>query len=190
LEPEILPKNCQGGTLFLEAWNRWVAINIHLDQEGYQILDGIIISHESIHSLKTSKKSGMILKLDLSKPVDQINWDFLREILGDFFFDPSWISWILNLISFAFFYIMVNVSPSPTFKYSRGLRKRDHLYPYLLIILIECLGTYLKQALLEGHLKGLSISPRLLSYITSNLWMTPLFWVNLQCRRPDLSKEL
>eukprot|EP00253_Pinus_taeda_P014482 PITA_14482 len=41
--------------------------------EGHQILDGIILSHEVIHSLKIMKKPGMILKLDLSKAFDKLN---------------------------------------------------------------------------------------------------------------------
>jgi hypothetical protein len=35
--------------------------------EGHQILDGIIVSHETIHSLQTSKNPGMLIKLDMSK---------------------------------------------------------------------------------------------------------------------------
>jgi hypothetical protein len=41
--------------------------------EGRQILDGIIVSHETIHSLQSNKKPGMLLKLDLSKAYDRIN---------------------------------------------------------------------------------------------------------------------
>ena len=41
--------------------------------EGRQILDGIILAHEVVHSLKTSKILGMILKLDLSKPFDKLS---------------------------------------------------------------------------------------------------------------------
>jgi hypothetical protein len=91
--------------------------------KGRKILDGIIVAHESIHSLKTSGHPGMIIKLDLAKSYDRINWDFLREMLGGFGFDPAWISWISSLISSTFFSIMVNGSPSPTFKATRGIRQ-------------------------------------------------------------------
>jgi hypothetical protein len=57
--------------------------------EGRQILDGIVISHETIHSSQSEKKPGMLLKLDMSKAYDKINWDFLRAIRGAFGFDPS-----------------------------------------------------------------------------------------------------
>lgn len=41
--------------------------------EGRQILDGIILTHEIIHSLKNSKQVGMILRLDLSKAFDKLS---------------------------------------------------------------------------------------------------------------------
>ena len=41
--------------------------------EGRKILDGIILVHETIHSLKATKTPGMILKLDLSKAYNKLN---------------------------------------------------------------------------------------------------------------------
>ena len=63
---------------------------ISLEQLGYvegrQILDGIILSHEVVHSLKTSKILGMILKLDLSKAFDKLSWAFIEKMLLAFGF--------------------------------------------------------------------------------------------------------
>ena len=42
--------------------------------EGRKILDGIILVHETIHSLKNTKTLGMLPKLDLSKAYDKLNW--------------------------------------------------------------------------------------------------------------------
>ena len=41
--------------------------------EGNHILDGVVFSHEAVHSLKIQKKPGMILKLDLSKAFDRLS---------------------------------------------------------------------------------------------------------------------
>jgi hypothetical protein len=50
---------------------------ISLEQSGYvegrQILDSVILAHEVIHSLHTTKSLGMILKLDLSKAFDKLS---------------------------------------------------------------------------------------------------------------------
>ena len=41
--------------------------------KGKKILDGIITAQEAIHSLKSLKKKGMLIKLDLSKAYDRIS---------------------------------------------------------------------------------------------------------------------
>jgi len=60
------------------------------EQMGYvevqQILDGIILAREVIHSLKTTKKSSMLLKLDLSKAFDGLRWDYIEKIILAFSF--------------------------------------------------------------------------------------------------------
>ena len=61
---------------------------ISLEQSSYverrHILDGIILAHEVVHSLKTSKILGMILKLDLSKAFDKLSWAFVEKMLPAF----------------------------------------------------------------------------------------------------------
>jgi hypothetical protein len=88
----------------------------------------------------------MILKLDLSKAYDKINWNFLKSMLGAFGFNLSWISWIISLSSMKFFSILLNGSPSPNFNASRGQRHGDPLSLYLFIILVEGLGIFLQQS--------------------------------------------
>lgn len=50
---------------------------IDLEQSGFvdqhHILDGIIIAHEVIHSLKKSRNSSMAINKDLSKAYDKLN---------------------------------------------------------------------------------------------------------------------
>ena len=46
--------------------------------EGRQILDGIILTHEIIHSLKHNKKAGMLLKIYLSKAFDKLSWNYIK----------------------------------------------------------------------------------------------------------------
>ena len=41
--------------------------------EGRKILDGIILIHETIHSVKIGKILGMLIKLDLSKAYEKLN---------------------------------------------------------------------------------------------------------------------
>jgi hypothetical protein len=92
--------------------------------EGRQILDGIVVSHETIHSMKQSKKEGMLIKLDMSKAYDRISWHFLKENARGFHFAEDWVHWILGLVSSSFFSILINGSPSKTFNPIKGYLSR------------------------------------------------------------------
>ena len=60
--------------------------------EGRKILDDIILSHEIIPSLKATKKVGMLIKLDLSKSFNKLNWDFMKKMLTLFGFFDHWFN--------------------------------------------------------------------------------------------------
>jgi hypothetical protein len=98
--------------------------------EGRKIMDGIILAHEVIHSLKTTKKPGMLLKLDLSKSFDHLSWEYIEKTLLAFGFSLEWVHWILSLLSSTFFSVLVNDCPSSTFSPSRGIHQGDPLSPF------------------------------------------------------------
>eukprot|EP00253_Pinus_taeda_P020461 PITA_20461 len=125
--------------------------------EGRKITDGIILSHEIIHSLKHSKKPGMLLKIDLSKAFDSISWDYIKKTLSAFGFANAWIRWIMSLISSSFFSILINGIPTSTFRSSRGLRQGDPLSPFLFIIMAEGLGRSLTSVVQTRELKGINL---------------------------------
>ena len=49
--------------------------------EGRQILDPILIANEVVKEYRAKKKKGWMLKLDLEKAFDRVDWDFLEKIL-------------------------------------------------------------------------------------------------------------
>ena len=42
--------------------------------EGRHILDGVILFHEVLHLLKSMRQLGMMIKLDIGKAYDKLNW--------------------------------------------------------------------------------------------------------------------
>ena len=56
-----------------------------------QILDGVVIASEAIHSMATSKEKAMFIKLDLANVYDQVSWEFLGCVLLAFGFDMEWV---------------------------------------------------------------------------------------------------
>lgn len=62
--------------------------------QGRQILNSIITVHENTHSLEASHKEGFLMKLDISKAYDRVDWFFLSRILNAFGFSSR----VLRLI--------------------------------------------------------------------------------------------
>eukprot|EP00253_Pinus_taeda_P023228 PITA_23228 len=125
--------------------------------EGRQILDGLVVNQEVIHSLKVKKQKGMMIKLDLSKAYDRLSWTYLGKVLESFGFCRRWIDWIHSLISSPSFSILVNGIPSKTFSASRGLRRGDPLSPFLFILAAEGLGRFIKKEREANKIKGLKL---------------------------------
>eukprot|EP00253_Pinus_taeda_P035212 PITA_35212 len=90
--------------------------------EGRKILDGLVVAQEVIHSLNQNKRKGMMIKLDLSKAYDRLNWRYLSAVLEAYGFEKRWIEWILSMVSTPIFSILVNGLPTKTFNASRGIR--------------------------------------------------------------------
>lgn len=59
--------------------------------KGRQIIDGIVMAQEIIHSLKNSRSKDMLIKLDLAKAYNRLSWDYLGGILKDHCFDTRWV---------------------------------------------------------------------------------------------------
>lgn len=125
--------------------------------QGRQITDGIIVSQEVIHSLKSSRAPGMLIKLDLAKAFDRLSWIYLEGILKAYGFDQQWIKWILSRVSCPVMSILLNGSPSEAFTPSRGLRQGNPLSPFFFILAADGLGRLVKAQVSKEKIKGLHI---------------------------------
>ena len=103
------------------------------------------------------KQKGMMIKLDLSKAYDRINWQYLKKVLESFGFNNRKINWIYSLITTPYFSILVNGTPTKTFNASRGIRQGDPLSQFLFILAAEGLSRYLKKERIAKKIKGLRL---------------------------------
>eukprot|EP00253_Pinus_taeda_P033403 PITA_33403 len=99
----------------------------------------------------------MMIKLDLSKAYDRLNWKYLKRVLESFGFNNRWIDWVLSMISTPNFSILINGTPSTPFNASRGIRQGDPLSPFLFILAAEGLGRFFKKEQRERRIKGLKL---------------------------------
>jgi hypothetical protein len=88
---------------------------------GRNVLEGVVILHETIHELH-KKKNGVILKLDFEKAYDKVNWSFVQQTLRMKGFSPIWCKWIEEVVSRGSVGIKVNEATDNNFQTRKGLR--------------------------------------------------------------------
>lgn len=97
-------------------------------------------------SKRKNKKGEMIVKIDLEKAYDHIDWDFLEDILKTVGIQPHILQVIRSCFSTTNMSILWNGTQLAGFKSSKGLRQGDPLSPYLFVLYMEVLGQQIQQA--------------------------------------------
>ena len=134
---------------------------------GRAIGDNVLITHEVLHYLKTSKakqRCAMAVKTDMSKAYDRLEWDFVSLVLERLGFHHNPIKCIMHCISSVTYCFPINGLPRGKIAPSRGIRQGDPLSPYIFIMCSEVLSGLCNRAQEEGSLQGLRVArgcPRL-----------------------------
>ena len=54
------------------------------------ILEGVVVLHETLHEIHTKKLDGVVFKVDFEKAYDKVKWPFLQQALHMKGFDQAW----------------------------------------------------------------------------------------------------
>ena len=128
---------------------------------GYLITDNVLVAFEVIHSMslkRSGRRGQMAIKLDMSKANDRVEWGFVEGMMRKLGFAKRWIKLIMMCVNSASYSILINGEQWGYFSTSRKIRQGDSLSPYLFLLCVEGLSYLLRKNVVEGRLKGVSVS--------------------------------
>ncbi|XP_031287891.1 uncharacterized protein LOC116146622 [Pistacia vera] len=121
---------------------------------GRSIFENITLAQELVHSLNKKTKGGNIMvKIDMAKAYDHVDWKFLLNVLTSFGFSSQVCNLVRECVTCPWFSIMMNGTSKGFFQPARGLRQGDPLSPYLFIIMEEVLSRLLCKNFEEGRIR-------------------------------------
>ncbi|XP_056688153.1 uncharacterized protein [Spinacia oleracea] len=125
---------------------------------GRQIPDNILLATELIKAYTRAHISPRcLLKMDLRKAYDSIEWPFLRSVMIELGFPECFVGWIMSCITTVSYSILINGTPTYPFKEKKGLRQGDPMSPFL-FALASGLEANLDKS--NIHIGGVTVSER------------------------------
>lgn len=129
--------------------------------KGRRISDNIIIGQEITHSfaLNSWNYEAFLLKIDLGKAFDRIEWNFIVSALARKGLHGHFINLIYACISSPIFSVIINGQQFQRFRSNRGIWQGCPLSPYLFVMAINELSLALNEAMTMHNLQGISLGP-------------------------------
>jgi len=127
---------------------------------GRSIMDNALVAIELVHYMKTKtkgKEKSVVLKLDISKAYDRIDWSYLKDVMSKMGFSEKWIQWIMLCVETVDYSVIMNNEKVGPIIPGRGLRQDDPLSPYLFILYAEGLSALIKNVENRRDLQGVRV---------------------------------
>ncbi|XP_062089670.1 uncharacterized protein LOC133796206 [Humulus lupulus] len=123
---------------------------IHQNQGAFiknrQLAHNILILQDLLHGYtRKNITPRCLIKIDLSKAYDSIDWVFLEDILSAFCFPSKFAQWIMICLTDTSYSLMLNGRLQGSFAGRKGLRQGDPISPLLFVLVMEYLTRLLNQ---------------------------------------------
>lgn len=99
----------------------------------------------------------MVVKLDMSKVYDRVEWNFVEGVMKRLGFHEKWVGWIMKCITTISYIVLINGEAHGSIMPSRGLRQGDPLSSYLFLLCTEAFSALIADANNAHELNGISI---------------------------------
>ena len=86
----------------------------------------------------------MVVKLDISKAYDQVEWKFLQKIMLKIGLPKQWVNLAMETVRTASYSILINGEAKGFITPSRGIKQGDLLSPYLFLLCAEGLSSLIR----------------------------------------------
>lgn len=123
-------------------------------------MENTVIAQEVMYKMKKhkGKKGLMMMKLDLKKAYDRIEWSFLRKVLKGWGFDEKVQNMIYSCVNSVELSLLLKGNMVGNFRLERRLRQGDPLSHLLFILCSEVLSILIEQEERRGKMHGIKIS--------------------------------
>lgn len=121
------------------------------------ITDNVLVAYELLHTLRqkqTGKNGLVVVKLDMSKAYDRVEWAFLKEVVIQIGFVAEWVTLIMKCMSTVSYIVNINGRKGDDFKPTRGLCQGNPLSPFLFLIYSEGFSSLIRMSTVDGSMEG------------------------------------
>lgn len=118
------------------------------------LCENVLLASELVNDFhKEGVTSRGCLKIDLSKAYDNLQWDFVLNLLKSFDISADFIGWIKECISTPTYSVIVNGEMHGHFAGKKGLRQGDPISSLLFVMAMDVLSKILDKGAVDQVFK-------------------------------------